>query len=377
MNLPEEETVQYQRHLSLPGFGPEAQAKLRKSSVLVVGAGGLGCAALQYLVAAGVGRIGIVDDDKVEASNLQRQVLYTHDDIGQPKCGVAARRLSRLNPYVQIVPHEDRLTRDNVRDRLEGFDMVLDGTDSFASRYLINDACVLFGKILVYGAIHQFEGQVSVFNLDGGPTYRCLFPEPPPPGTVSNCADIGVLGVLPGIIGSMQALEAIKVASGVGEALSGKVLLYDALGNVTRTLALSRNPNGPEITDLPEEANSCGQSEAQAASVIMGIMPVELERMMKGNPELLLLDVREDWERELSRIEPSFHCPLGEFSSPGGPSLPEEFRLGREIAVYCKAGVRSRAACEVLEAMGYGKLYNLEGGMMSWAEDVGLSSTMG
>jgi sulfur-carrier protein adenylyltransferase/sulfurtransferase len=377
MNLSEEEIKQYQRHLSLPGFGPEAQGKLKEAAVLVVGAGGLGCPALQYLAAAGVGKIGIVDDDVVDASNLQRQVLYTHDDIGQPKAEVAAHRLAKLNPYVEIVPLVVRLSRDNAKEALEGYEIVIDGTDSFNSRYLINDACVLFNKILVYGAIHQFEGQVSVFNLGDGPTYRCLFPEPPPVGTVPNCAEIGVVGVLPGIIGCMQALEAIKVVTGIGDSLSGKLLLYDAMSNMTRTLGLSPNPKSRKIVELPEETSFCGAKEAEVDSAVVEIAPVELVRMMKENPDLLVLDVREDWERELSRIDPSCHCPLGEFSSPEGPSLPVDFHPEREVAVYCKAGVRSRMACEVLEALGYSKLYNLSGGMIRWGEDVGSPPPVG
>ena len=377
MDFSAEEIKQYQRHLSLPGFGPEAQGKLKEASVLVVGAGGLGCPALQYLAAAGVGRIGIMDDDSVDASNLQRQVLYTHDDIGHPKAEVASLRLSKLNPYVEIVPLVARLTRDNAKDALDGYEIVIDGTDSFNSRYLINDACVLFNKILVYGAIHQFEGQVSVFNLEDGPTYRCLFPEPPPAGTVPNCAEIGVVGVLPGIVGCMQALEAIKVITETGDSLSGKLLLYDAMSNTTKTLSLSPSPKSREITELPEETTFCGVGSAEPDSAIVEIEPVELVRMMKENSDILLLDVREDWERELSRIDPSSHCPLGEFSSPDGPVLPVDFEPGREVAVYCKAGVRSMMACQALEAMGYSKLYNLSGGMMRWVEDVGSPPPVG
>ena len=371
MKLSQKETIQYQRHLSLPGFGLEAQLKLKQASVLVVGAGGLGCPALQYLVAAGVGKIGIMDDDLVEVSNLQRQVLYTHEDIGRPKAEAATRLLSKLNPYVEITAHPKRLTRENAQDALDGYSIVLDGTDSFGSRYLINDACVLFDKILIYGAIHQFEGQVSVFNFEGGPTYRCLFPDPPPAGSVPNCAEIGVVGVLPGIIGSMQALETIKVITQTGDSLNGKLLLYDALGNTTRILALSSSPKSREISGLPEEADSCAATPTQRGGAVTEVQPVELEKMMKENPDLLLLDVREHWERELIRIEPSAHCPVGEFSQPEGPVLPPEFMPRREIAVYCKAGVRSMMACQALEAMGYEKLYNLSGGMIRWSEDVG------
>lgn len=377
MSFSTEEAKQYQRHLSLPGFGKEAQVKLKDASVLVVGAGGLGCPVLQYLVAAGVGRIGIVDDDQVAASNLQRQVLYTHDDIGQSKAEVAASRLAKLNPYVEIVPFAIRITRGNAKETLEGYDIVVDGTDSFDSRYLINDACVLFDKILIYGAIHQFEGQVSVFNLRGGPTYRCLFPEPPAAGVVPNCSEVGVVGVLPGVIGCMQALEAIKVITGLGDSLSGKLLLYDALGNKTRTLALSPDPKSREISELPEETSFCETVGPEEDVVIEEIEPVELLRMMKVKPDLLLLDVREDWERQLSRIDPSAHCPVGHFAQPGGPSLPDDFRADREMVVYCKAGVRSMMACRALVEMGYRKLYNLSGGMIRWSEDVGVPPPVG
>lgn len=377
MSFSTEEVKQYQRHLSLPGFGKEAQGKLKDASVLVVGAGGLGCPVLQYLVAAGVGRIGIVDDDQVAASNLQRQVLYTHDDIGQSKAEVAASRLAKLNPYVEIVPFAIRITRGNAKDTLEGYDIVVDGTDSFDSRYLINDACVLFDKILIYGAIHQFEGQVSVFNLRGGPTYRCLFPEPPAAGVAPNCSEVGVVGVLPGVIGCMQALEAIKVITGLGDSLSGKLLLYDALGNKTRTLALSPDPKSREISELPEETSFCETVGPEEDVVIEEIEPVELLRMMKVNPDLLLLDVREEWERQLSRIDPSAHCPVGHFAQPGGPSLPDDFRADREMVVYCKAGVRSMMACRSLVEMGYRKLYNLSGGMIRWSEDVGVPPPVG
>ncbi len=377
MTFSAEEIKQYHRHLTLPGFGAEAQEKLKEAAVLVVGAGGLGCPALQYLVAAGVGKIGIMDDDLVDASNLQRQVLYTHDDIGQPKAAVASNRLSKLNPFIEIGPVVAGVTRDNAKDALEDYELVVDGTDSFNSRYLINDACVLFDKILIYGAIHQFEGQVSVFNLSNGPTYRCLFPEPPPAGTVPNCAEIGVVGVLPGIIGCMQALEAIKVITGRGGSLSGKLLLYDAMSNSTRTLVLSPNPQSREISELPEETTFCEVNEATLDSAIVEIEPVELARMMTERSDLLLLDVREDWERELSRIDPSSHFPLGKFSSPDGPTLPADFEPGREVAVYCKAGVRSMMACQALEEMGYRKLYNLSGGMMRWLEDVGSPPPVG
>lgn len=374
MEFSKEESIQYQRHLSLPGFGMEAQAKLKSASVLLIGAGGLGCPALQYLTAAGIGKIGIVDDDLVEGSNLQRQVLYKHGDKGKLKAEVAARRLSKLNPHIEIIPYPERLSRHNAAGLFEGYDIIVDGTDSFDSRYLINDACVLFGKVLVYGAIHKFEGQLSVFNHRGGPTYRCLFPHPPAVDSVPNCSDLGVIGVLPGIIGSMQALEAIKVITGVGEPLSGKLLLFDSLTNRVKHLGLSPNPNSRKIEELPKarDVNQCLSGKVPPSERIIEIDPVELEVMMKQKPDLLLLDVRELWEREIFSIKPSHHCPLGEFSSPGGPCLPDVFKPNREVVVYCKAGVRSRMACQALQALGYSKLYNLSGGTVLWADNIGL-----
>ena len=360
-----EEISQYQRHLSLPSFGSVAQGKLKCASVLVIGAGGLGCPALQYLTAAGVGKIGIVDNDVVEVSNLQRQILFSRDDLGQFKAEVAVMKLSRMNPFINIQAHVVRFSAENAESLLNGYDIILDGTDNFPSRYLINDASILFDKILIYGAIYQFEGQLSVFNYKGGPTYRCLFPEPPGAEALPSCSEVGVLGVLPGIIGNFQALEAIKVIAQIGEPLSGKVLLYDALNQKSQLLTLKSQKKSREITELKENPVNCLTNIDK--KMIKEIMPQDFFKMIKEEQEILVLDVREDWEREISKISPSFHIPLGEFTSIEGPHLPTESK-DANIVIYCKAGVRSRMACESLENKGFQNLFNLTGGILNWEE---------
>ena len=286
--LSAKETDQYQRHLSLPGFGVKAQLKLKKSSVLVIGAGGLGCPVLQYLAAAGVGKIGIVDDDLVDISNLQRQVLFNHDDIGYSKAKVAKLKLSLLNPNIEIIDYPNRFNSSNAENLLRGFDLVVDGTDNFSSRYLINDACVICNKILVYGAIFQFEGQVSVFNFNNGPTYRCLFPSPPASKALPSCSETGVLGVLPGIVGNLQALEVIKVITGIGDPLSGRVLLYDALNQQTRMLKLKPTKDGHAITSLKEISLPCETNQNDMREqIIKEISPQELVSIMEERNESL------------------------------------------------------------------------------------------
>jgi len=288
------ELNQYQRHLSLDGFGEENQLKLKRASVLVVGAGGLGCPVLQYLTAAGVGRIGITDDDHVEISNLQRQVLFSHDDEGENKAQVAAVKLAKINPLVTIEPYAQRLTRENCESLFKTYDLIVDGTDNFSSRYLINDACVLFNKPLIHGSINRFEGMVSVFNYNSGPTYRCLFPEQPDPSSIPSCAEAGVLGVLPGIIGTMQAVEAIKVITGIGSPLSGRVLLYNALSQTTRTINLSVDSKNREIDALPEEVIACKSNPSDVQiSQIEEISEDQLQQMMGQSADLQILDVRE------------------------------------------------------------------------------------
>ncbi|MBC8010289.1 MAG: HesA/MoeB/ThiF family protein, partial [Burkholderiales bacterium] len=266
MSFSADELLRYQRHLGLADFGVEAQEKLRAGSVLVIGAGGLGCPALLYLAAAGVGRIVLIDPDFVDVSNLQRQILYISADAGRPKSIAAAERLRALNPHIVIEPHVARFTRANALELVRSVNVVLDGSDNFATRYLVNDACVLGDRSLVYGAIQGFEGQASVFNYRGGPTYRCLFPEPPPAGAAPNCAEAGVLGVLPGLIGTLQATEAIKLLAGVGDPLSGRLFLYDALAMTTRTLRLAADPRSRQITELPPDGYGeiCGAPTGSA-----------------------------------------------------------------------------------------------------------------
>lgn len=368
--LSAKETDQYQRHLSLPGFGVEGQLKLKNSSVLVIGAGGLGCPVLQYLVAAGVGKIGIVDDDFVDLSNLQRQVLFNHEDIGSSKAKVAKSKLSLLNPNIEIIDYPDRFNSVNAENLLRGFDVVVDGTDNFSTRYLINDACIIYDKILVYGAIFQFEGQVSVFNFNNGPTYRCLFPAPPSSNALPSCSEIGVLGVLPGIIGNLQALEVIKVITGLGDPLSGRVLLYDALKQRTRMLKLNPTKNRHLITSLKEISLPCvTKQDDMREKIIKEICPQELMSIMNKGNEVLVLDVREGWEREKSKISPSHHIPLGEFRSDQCPVLPDLLSNNIKIIVYCKAGVRSRIACQSLQEHGFKELHNLSGGILEWESE--------
>jgi adenylyltransferase/sulfurtransferase len=360
----------YQRHLSLPGFGMECQLRLKKSSVLVIGAGGLGCPVLQYLSAVGVGKIGIVDDDVVDKSNLQRQILFNYNDVGLEKVKVAKSKLEVLNPNIEIIEYCDRFTSHNAQRLLNDFDIVVDGTDNFSSRYLINDACVLYDKVLIYGSIFQFEGQVSVFNYQNGPTYRCLYPTPPSSDILPNCSEVGVLGVLPGIIGNFQALEAIKVITGIGDNLSGKVLLYNALNQKSRIIKLNRSEQLPDNISLSEISQTCSKNtDNMNDSNVNELTPNEASSVIKENEKIILLDVREDWERENSKIVPSLHIPLGEFSFDLQSKLPSEFSVDDHIIVYCKAGVRSRVACDTLASLGFKNLYNLTGGIVQWESD--------
>lgn len=363
MSFSAEETLRYQRQLGLAGFGPDAQDRLRRGTVLVVGAGGLGCPALLYLAAAGVGRLVVIDSDQVEVSNLQRQVLYATGDAGRPKALAAAERLRALNPHVVVEPHVARLSRANALALVSSADVVLDGSDNFATRYLVNDACALAGRPFVYGAIQGFEGQVAVFNHAGGPDYRDLFPAPPPPGAAPSCAEAGVLGVLPGLVGTLQANEVIKLLARIGEPLSGKLLLLDALSMATRTLRLSRSPGRAPVTELPAasaEAASCGAKAADE------ITPEELRAALARAPAArpLLIDVREAWERAQGAIEPSVHVPLAQLAEtkPHDTAHPDA-----EIVVYCAAGSRSRRALAVLrDVHGLVRARSLRGGFQAW-----------
>jgi adenylyltransferase/sulfurtransferase len=363
MALSSEEIERYQRHLSLPGFGPAAQEKLKSACVLVIGAGGLGCPALIYLAAAGVGRIVVVDPDRVDASNLQRQVLYTSDDVGENKAEAAARRLRALNPLVRVDAHPVRFDRSNAMELVGSSELVVDGSDNFATRYLVNDACVIAGRPFVYGAIQGFEGQVSVFNWKGGPTYRCLFPEPPEPGTVPNCAEAGVLGAVTGLIGTAQACEAIKVLAGIGEPLSGRLLVWNALTMTFTTVGLRTDAAARRITELPPE----GYGETcEVPGAPDEIDRDGLERMLREGTRVQLLDVREDWERETAAITPSKHVPLWRLETSTGADL-SPFDPSVPTVVYCAVGVRSLRGIQILrERHGYRSALSLRGGMKDW-----------
>lgn len=362
-----EEEARYSRHFLIPEFGKEGQFRLKSAKVLVVGAGGLGSPVLLYLAAAGVGTIGIVDFDRVEDSNLQRQVLFTTSDLGLAKAASGRERLLALNPHIEVVVHEERFDVSNARRLVSEYDVVADGTDNFPTRYLVNDACVLEKKINVYASVFQFEGQVSVFNFlhpDGsrGPNYRDMFPEPPPPGLVPSCTEGGVLGVLPGIIGSMQALEVIKVITGVGEPLVGRMFLFDASSFETRTILVAKRPE-TRITELIEYDPFCGIS--QDLLLIKGISPSELAKMIRDGSPLQLIDVREPHEHELASI--------------GGDLIPldsvlnniDKIRRDVPVVVYCRSGKRSAQAIKRWTSeVALENLLNLEGGMLAWKDQI-------
>jgi len=361
------ESLHYQRHLALSQFGISSQKKLKSSSILVVGAGGLGCPALQYLAAAGVGKIGIIDGDKVEASNLQRQVLFTYDDIGKYKAETARNKISLLNPHVEIEHFNERLTSENIEERLRAYSVILDGSDNFETKYLLNDASILFNKVLIYGSIFEFSAQISVFNLNNGPTYRCLFPEPPSGDALPPCTEAGVLGVLPGIAGSIQASEAIKVMTGLGEPLSGKLLLFDALTLKTQVVTFNLRPDSRNIKNLPAFTPTCSALRNKGES-ISEIDTLDMKKMNESGKTDIIIDVREQWERDELKISPSIHIPLGCFEHPEQIEFPVSITHDSHIVLYCKAGVRSRMACHALQALGYRNLYNLSGGIMEWSD---------
>ncbi len=365
--LAPEQFERYRRHLGLSQFGVEGQQRLRQSRVLLVGAGGLGCPAAQYLVAAGVGALDIVDDDVVDLSNLQRQVLYATDDVGRPKVEVAAERLRALNPEVEIRGHQRRFTSEGALELVREVDLVLDGTDNFPTRYLTNDACVLLGKPNVYGSIFRFEGQASVFDATRGPCYRCLFPEPPPPGSVPSCAEGGVLGVLPGIIATIQATEAVKLLAGVGEPLVGRLLLYDALELTFREFKVGKDPEcpacgeNPTITELIDYDGFCGLTPEQPVAQLSASALADL---LRGGEDVVLLDVRDFDERAKACIDGSRWIPLNEL----GERLGElEDRLERPIVVHCHRGGRSETAVRQLRERGFQKVENLDGGIEAWS----------
>jgi len=368
-DLSREQLERYKRHLLLGEIGPSGQRALLDARVLLIGAGGLGSPAALYLAAAGVGTLGLVDFDRVDASNLQRQVLYTTADVGRPKLEAASERLGALNPDVRVVRHDARLEAANARDVLGGYDVVLDGTDTFASRYLTSDVCTWLGRPLVYGSVMRFEGQVSVFDARHGPCYRCLFPEPPPPELAPNCAEAGVLGVLPGVIGLLQATEVVKLLLGQGEPLIGRLLVYDALAMEFREFRIPKDPAcavcgaQPSIVEPIDYEAFCAARGSGASDGVPEVEPAELRARLAAGEPLLLLDVREPFEAELEHIEGAQLVPLGQLSA----SLAElaDWRE-RPVVVHCKSGGRSRRACELLRAQGFAHVQNLRGGIDAW-----------
>lgn len=359
----------YRRHLSLPELGVEGQQALLAGRVLLVGAGGLGCPLAQYLAAAGVGTLGIVDFDAVDASNLQRQVLYGTADIGRPKVEVAAERIRAQNPDVAVETHAVRLDSSNALELLGAWDVIVDGTDNFPTRYLVSDACVLLGKPNVHGSISRFEGQVSVFDARHGPCYRCLYPEPPPPGAVPSCAEGGVLGVLPGLVALVQATETLKLLAGVGEPLYGRLLRYDALRMHFAEFRLKRDRDcpacglQPSITGPIDYEGFCGVPAAEEAT-LEEVSAADVQEARNRGEEFLLLDVREPSEWETARIEGARLLPLGELETR--LSELEEWR-GRRVVIHCHHGGRSAHACQVLRAAGFGDVANLAGGIEAWS----------
>ena len=368
------EIERYSRHLIMPEVAMEGQRKLKRASVLLVGMGGLGSPTAMYLAAAGVGRIGIVDFDVVDFSNLQRQIIFSTEDVGRPKLQAAEERLQGINPNLEIETYETRLTSENALKILENYDIIIDGTDNFPTRYLVNDACVLLGKPNVYGSIFRFEGQASVFYAKEGPCYRCLYPEPPPPGLVPSCAEGGVLGILPGNIGMIQATEAVKLILGKGEPLIGRLLLFDALAMKYRELKLRKDPNcpicgeNPTVTELIDYEHFCGIG-TEADKIVLEpefeISVEELKAKITGEDTPFILDVREPHEFEICRIPNSVLIPLGEVEK-----RVHELDRSSEIVVHCKAGGRSAKAVKFLREAGFEKVKNLKGGILAWADEV-------
>jgi adenylyltransferase/sulfurtransferase len=371
--LESDELIRYSRHIGLSEVGESGQRRLKQSSVLIVGAGGLGSPAALYLAAAGVGRIGIVDFDNVDLSNLQRQVLHDTAAVGSPKTQSARARLEAINPFVRVESIEAELTASNALEIIGAYDVVVDGTDNFKTRYLTNDACVLLGRPNVYGSVLRFEGQASVFGTPDGPCYRCLFREPPPPGVVPNCAEAGVLGVLPGLIGTIQATEAIKSILGIGDTLAGRLLLVDALRMNFRTIRLRRDPECPacgtrELKELIDYDEFCGTSpsgDGTRSSTIREIAPRELSDRLRRGDVIDLIDVREPYEWRIARIEGARLIPLGRIGASAS-----EIARDRDVVLYCHHGARSQTAGEELVAQGFDRIWNLSGGIDRWSAEV-------
>jgi adenylyltransferase/sulfurtransferase len=373
VDLSSEEIRRYSRHILMPELGVEGQKKLKQASVLLVGLGGLGSPLAMYLSAAGIGRIGLVDHDVVDETNLQRQIIYSNDQVGKSKLASAKERLQGINPHIQIDTYDTFLTSLNAIDICTPYDMIIDGTDNFSTRYLVNDVCVLLGKPNVHGSIFRFDGQVSVFDAKQGPCYRCLYPEPPPPGMVPSCAEGGVLGILPGIIGMIQATEAIKIALGIGDVLVGRLLVYDALRMKFRELNLDKDPqcpicgDNPEIKELIDYDAFCGvvQNVEEIMQPDWNITPVELKTSLDHGKNIRVLDVRQPQEYAISRIPQSELIPLANLEI-------NLHTLNRddEIVVMCRSGIRSAQAVKFLREAGFNKVKNLTGGILAWADEI-------
>lgn len=370
--LSNEELRRYSRHLIMPEVGLVGQLKLKQASVLLIGAGGLGAPAALYLAAAGVGRLGIVDFDVVDESNLQRQIIHGTATLGVPKLESARQRLLDLNPGIDITGYQTGLSSDNALEIIKDYDIVIDGTDNFPTRYLVNDACVMLGKPNVYGSIFRFEGQASVFGVREGPCYRCLYPEPPPPGLVPSCAEGGVLGVLPGVIGTIQATEAIKLIIGIGEPLVGRLLLYDALQMRFRELKLRKDPAcpvcgpNPTVTELIDYQAFCGITpESVSLPAENRITPRELHAALQSDSPPLVIDVREPHEWEIVHLPGARLIPLATL-----PAHLHEFDRAQPIVVHCRSGARSAKATQLLKDAGFRNVRNLEGGILRWADEV-------
>jgi len=370
--LTNDEILRYSRHLIMPEVGMDGQRKLKAARVLCIGAGGLGSPLSLYLAAAGVGTLGIVDFDVVDFTNLQRQIIHTTADVGRRKLESAAEKLKAINPFLNLLTFETRLTSENALELFREFDIIADGTDNFPTRYLVNDACVLTGKPNVYGSIFRFEGQASVFATEEGPCYRCLYPEPPPPGLVPSCAEGGVLGILPGLVGVIQATEAIKLILGKGDSLIGRLLLVDALGMKFRELKLRKNPECPvcgrhrTITKLIDYNEFCGiRGEEKAVTTGISEMQVEeLKQRLDAGEQIFVLDVREPHEYQICNIGGHL-IPLGDL-----PNRVHELDSSREIVAHCRSGVRSAKAVAFLQQAGFKKVHNLAGGILAWADRV-------
>jgi len=378
LSLTNDDIQRYSRHLILPEVGMDGQKKLKNAKVLLVGAGGLGAPLGLYLAAAGVGRIGLVDFDVVDVTNLQRQVIHTTADIGRKKLDSAAEKMTAINPSLQVDKHEVALTSENALDIIKDYDYVVDGTDNFPTRYLTNDACVLLKKPNIYGSIFRFEGQATIFATEGGPCYRCLYPEPPPPGLVPSCAEGGVLGILPGTIGLIQATETVKLILGVGQPLIGRLLLYDALGMKFRELKLRKNPECPicgdhrTITKLIDYHQFCGvpspnqPAPVEEKNVNEGeIDVVQLKAKLDSGEKFTLLDVREPNEYAICSIPGAKLVPLSEFAQHLG-----EFDKDEQLILHCRSGVRSGKACGILRQAGFTNVTNVAGGILAWSDRV-------